>query len=248
MARWKRALAAGLVLATAAAGLAGCTPSGTTVSGMLTSQQEGIWVTGRGEVSATPDIATVTLGVEAQEETVSLAQVGASDAMDRVMSVLAGRGVADRDIQTQYFNIRRVTRWDREKEQEVVIGYRVTNVVAARIRDMDRVGAIIDAVVEAGGDAVRVEYIEFTVEDPSSYYDDVRREAMADAQARAGQLAELGGVRLGKPTFISEGGISVPGSAVAVAKEATGADAPETPISAGEIDISLTVQVVYAIR
>jgi len=161
------------------------------------------------------------------------------------MAALIDNGVAEKDIQTQYFSIRQITKWDRETEEEVVVGYRVTNMVTAKIREIDKAGAIIDAVAEAGGDLTRIDGISFSVDDPSAYYEEARQKAMADAEAKAEQLAELAGVTLGKPTYISEG-ISYPIYPRDYMYEMAGA-APETPISPGEMEISLTVQVVYAI-
>ena len=247
-------VAAGLALVIVA-GLAGCSPgaSGLSASGLpsdlqvnLSSQQEGIWVTGRGEVSAVPDIATLRLGIEAQEATVAEAQSQAAEAMDRVMTALTDNGVAKKDIQTQYFSIRQVTRWDRVKEEEIVIGYRVTNIVTAKIRDIDKAGSIIDAVAEAGGDLTRIDSISFSVDEPSPYYEQAREAAMADAKAKAEQLAELAGVTLGKPTYISEGSqIPYPRGMM---EEAYAGAADTTPISPGEMEISLRLQVVYAIK
>ena len=240
-------LAVSLALVLAIVGLCGCSPSNTTLGEInLNSQQEGIWVSGEGKVTVTPDIATLRLGIAAQAATVAEAQTQAAEAMDKVMTALTDNGVAEKDIQTQYFSIRQITRWDREREEEIVVGYRVTNIVAAKIRDIDKAGSIIDAVAEAGGDLTRVESISFSVDDPSSYHEQARVEAMADARAKAEQLAELAGVTLGKSTYISEdtqippiirdlywGGETAPGV--------------ETPISPGEMEISLTIQVAYAI-
>ncbi|MBA7631137.1 26 kDa periplasmic immunogenic protein [subsurface metagenome] len=181
-----------------------------------------------------PDIATLRLGIEAQEATVAEAQSQATEAMDRVMAALTDNGVAEEDIQTQYFSIRQITRW--VDEEQVVVGYRVTNMVTTKIRDIDNAGIIIDAVAEAGGDLTRIDSIGFSVDDPSVFYEQARQEAMADANAKAEQLAELAGVTLGKPTYISEG-IQVP----PVIRMA------EAAISPGEVEISLRLQVVYAI-
>jgi len=230
-----------LALVLAIVGLCGCTTSGQV---NLVTQQEGISVTGKGEVMAVPDIATLRLGIEAQAETVAEAQSQAAEAMSRVMDALIDNGVAENDIQTQYFSIRQVTRWDWEDEEEIVVGYRVTNMVTAKIRDIDKVGTIIDAVAEAGGDLTRVEGISFSVDDPSSYQEEAREEAMADAKAKAEQLAELAGVTLGKPTYISEG-IQIP--PIIYPREVYVEEAPATPIAPGEMEITLTVQVVYAI-
>ena len=243
--RRKDLLAIGLVLTLTLVGLVGCTAGST--RGNVGSQQEGVWVTGEGEVSVTPDIANLRLGIEAQAETVNEALTQATEAMNKVMDTLTDNGVAEKDIQTQYFNIRKVTRWDRDKEEEVVIGYMVTNVVTAKIRDIDKAGLIIDAVVEAGGDLTRVDSISFSVDDPSAYYEEARAKAIADAKSKAEQLAELAGVILGKPTYISEGGIQIPTPRVMVEEAAMKEAAVPTPISPGEMEISLTVQIVYAI-
>jgi len=240
----------GLIVALAVVGLTGCTAEGTTsdeLRALNLSSQQGIWVTGRGEVSAVPDIVNLRLGIEAEEVSVAEAQTEATAAMDDVMTALIANGVAEKDIQTQYFSIRRVTRWDRETEQEVVVGYQVTNMVTAKIRDVDAAGTIIDAVAEAGGDLVRIDSINFSIDDPSVYYDDARVEAMADAKDKAERLADLAGVTLGKPTYISEGAQATPVYERAVVVYAEEAGKIETPISPGEMEISLTVQVAYAI-
>jgi hypothetical protein len=235
-----------LALVLAIVGLCGCSAGTTTIGTVdLNSQQEGIWVTGEGEVMMVPDIATLRLGIEAQAETVAEAQSQAAEAMRKVMDALIDNGVAENDIQTQYFSIYQVTRWDWEDEEEIVVGYRVTNMVTAKIRDIDKAGTIIDAVAEAGGDLTRVEGISFSVDDPSSYQEEAREEAMADAKAKAEQLAESAGVTLGKPTYISESVWTPPIPSDIYRGEA--APAVETPIAPGEMEISLTVQIVYAI-
>ena len=233
-------LAAGLTLVLFAGVLAGCS----TVN--LTGQQEGIVVSGEGNVSVVPDLATVNLGVEAQDTTVTAAQEQATSAMEVVMAALADNGVADEDIQTQYFSIYRVTRWDDETWEEVTIGYRVSNTVSVKLQDMDNISLIIDAAIEAGGDLIRVNGISFSVEDPSIYYEEAREEAMADAESRAEALAELAGIRLGKPTYITESNYQ-PGSVYFSDARVDEAMESGTPISPGETEITLTVQVTYAI-
>lgn len=242
----------GLALVLVIVSLAGCGPGATTIESIeginISNQQEGIWVSGTGEVSAVPDIVDLRLGIEATETSVAEAQTQAAEAMDDVMAALTSNGVAAKDIQTQYFSIRQVTRWDRDKDEEVVIGYRVTNTVAVTIRDVDKVGSIIDTVAEAGGDLARIDSINFSVDDPSGYYDEAREEAIADAKTKAEELARLAGVRLGKPTYISES-TYVPRvyPQVVIEMEVMEAAPATTPISPGEAEISLTVQVGYAI-
>ncbi|GAJ15322.1 unnamed protein product, partial [marine sediment metagenome] len=132
--KWLWALGLALVLVFAIIGSSGCSTGAPSVQ--LSSQQEGIWVTGTGEVIAIPDIATLRLGIAAEADTVDAAQSQASEAMDKVMTALTDNDVDKKDIQTQYFNIRQVTKWDRIKEEEIVVGYRVTNMVTAKIREV----------------------------------------------------------------------------------------------------------------
>ena len=250
MGKKKWLLAISLALVLAIVGLAGCSPDNTVLGELeelnINNQQEGIWVSGQGVVTVTPDIATLRLGVEAQAASVAVAQSQAIEAMDEVMAALTDNGVAEKDIQTQYFSIRQVTKWDRDEEEEVVIGYRVTNKVNAKIREIDKAGTIIDAVAAAGGDLTRIDSIDFSVDDPSAYYEEARQEAMADAKAKAEQLAELAGGRLGKATYISESSqVPPPIYRQDIYEEAV--PGAETPISPGEMEISLTVQVAYAL-
>jgi uncharacterized protein YggE len=212
----------------------------------LSNQQEGIWVNGQGKVTVIPDVANLSLGIEAQAATVSEAQAEAASAMDKVMNALTKNGVAKKDIQTQYFNISKITRWDDKNQQEVVLGYRVTNTVTAKIRDMEKTGTIIDAVALAGGDLTRINSIYFSIDDPSASHKEARDKAMADAKNRAEQLADLAGVKLGKPTYISEN-LYFPSPIYRDVSMMEGAPAPTTPISPGEMEVTLSVQVVYAI-
>jgi len=255
-------LAVGLALVVIAVGAVGCygdfgfpepesTPTPPESSGIILSQQStGIWVTGEGKVSVVPDVAILNLGVEAQEETVAEAQQQAAEAMEAVMAVLDEYGIAEKDIQTQRFRIRPVKEWTRD-EEEILIGYRVTNTVTVKVRNIENTGTIIDAAATAGGDYIRINSISFTIDEPTEYYEEVREKAMADAQAKAEQLAKLGGISLGKPTYINEGGVYFPVPRDFYQESGAPpvpAPTPTTPISPGEDEISLTVQVVYSIE
>lgn len=214
----------------------------------ISSQQNiGIWVTGVGAVTVVPDIAVLSLGIEAQKATVAEAQQQVAEAMNAVMSVLDSYDVDENDIKTQFFSIQPVRRWDDGKE--VLLGYRVTNTIMVKIRNIDDAGGIIDAAVVAGGDYTIVNSISFTVDEPEAYYEEARENAMADAKDKAEQLANLGGVELGSPTYINEysGYVSPPiiYRDIAVTE---GTSVPETIISPGEMEIQLTVQVVYNIK
>jgi uncharacterized protein YggE len=237
-------------------GLVGCSSGeGVTLSGEtstlkidLNNQQQGIWVNGEGKVTAVPDVAILSLGIEAQELSVAEAQARANEAMDSVIKALKNAGIDDKDIQTQYFNIQKVTRWDNDRQEEIILGYRVTNTVTAKVRKVDEAGSVIDAVAAAGGDLTRINSIGFTVDDPTPYYEQARVKAVDDAAAKAKKLADTAGVKLGKPTYISEN-TYMPGPIYRdTAVKTEGAPAPvETPISPGELEITTNVQIAYAI-
>ncbi|MFC1992039.1 SIMPL domain-containing protein [Chloroflexota bacterium] len=244
-------LVTGLVLVLGIVGLTGC-QAGSAALGEITelnlsTQQQGIWVTGQGKVSAVPDIATLRLGIEAEEASVAEAQNRATSAMDGVKAALTRNGVAEKDIQTQHFSIYKVTQWDRINEKEVVTGYRVSNMVTAKIREIDDTGTIIDEVAQAGGELTRIDGIDFSVEDPTNYYEEAREEAMTDAKTKANQLAKLAGVTLGKASYISETSFYAPVVQRGVYEMVEEA-AVKTSISPGETEISLNLQVAFDIR
>jgi uncharacterized protein YggE len=227
-----------------ALGAVGCAQEVTYVA---QPQQTGIWVTGQGEVMAVPDLATLSSGIEARAATVSEAQAQASVAMDKVMKALKDNGVAEKDIQTQQYSIYPITKWNEEENEEEIVGYRVTNIVLAKIRELDKAGSIIDAVAQAGGDYTRIQDISFTVEDPAPYYEEARTKALEDAKNKAEQIADLAGVKLGRPTYISEGTVYTPAITRDIYEASAPVPAPVTPISPGEMKITLDVQVAYAI-
>jgi uncharacterized protein YggE len=108
---------------------------------------------------------------------------------------------------------------------------------------------VLDDAAEAGGDAVRINSISFTVDDPEQYEADARKAAVEDARKRAEELAALAGVTLGKVRSISESGASIPFAKRGLeGMMLQSAAAPRTPISPGETEISISVSVVYRIE
>ena len=250
--KWLLVIVLGLISILAVPALSAC--GGTTLEAQavqFSSQPQGIWVTGIGEVSIVPDIATLNLGIVSQEKTVAEAQAKATDAITKVMKALTDSGIAQKDIQTGSFRIDQRTRWDDMKQTETITGYHVSNMLIVKVRAIDKVGTIIDSAINAGGDLIRINGISFSVEEPSKYYQQVREKAMNAAKTKAEDLARLGGIKLGKPTYISENAQYEPvyrtyanvADSVAI-PAAMGA----TPISAGETKITLTIQVTYSIN
>src|SRR3972149_999994 len=147
--------------------LAGCTlreqgavPQGASAV-LQAAEQTGMGVSGEGGGTYVPDIAVLRLGIASQETTVAQAQLRAREAMAKVVAALKGKGVADKDIQTQYFSIQPVTQYVEEtvggirRGKQITVGYLVSNRIQGTLRKVDEAGPIIDAVAVAGGDLSR---------------------------------------------------------------------------------------------
>ena len=224
-------------------------PTQSTAKRYDSGQQTGIWVTGEGEVTVVPDVAILSLGVEVQADTVARAQSEASTAMSNITEKLDELGIADNDVQTQYFRISPVRNWEVERGGEEIVGYTVNNMVTVKVRNVDDTGMIIDAVAEAGGNYIRIDSIYFTVDDPAPYKKEAREKALADALDKAEHIADTADVSLGEPTFIREADSYVPSPVqvsydMAVAESATGM----SPISPGETTITIMMQIAYEIK
>ena len=205
-------------------------------------------VTGTGMVAGDPDVVVLSIGVSVERDSVKQARTEAAEAMAGVIESLKGNGLLDADIQTQYFSIHQ--RYDYSKGKREFRGYSVTNSVSAKIRNLDTVGNVIDDAAEAGGDLVEINSIQFTIDDTTKLKMQARVKAMQDAQAKAQTLATEGGVKLGKPISISESGdFYVPQPLhfdFAFAEDA--AASVETPIQSGQLQITVTVNVIYEIE
>ena len=134
-------------------------------------------------------------------------------------------------------------------QEPQITGFRVNNQLTVKVRDLDRLSDVLDDAITAGGDAVRVNNISFSVDEPEQYLGEAREQAMQDARERAEQLAALAGVTLGQLRSVSESSASPQ----ALGRGGFGAEfafavAAPTPLSPGEIEVSLTVFVVYELE
>ena len=216
--------------------------------GYSTNLQFGISVSAQGEVTTVPDLAILDLGVEAKADTVELARSEAAVAMELVLQALKDRSIEDGDIQTRYFNIFPEYVWnDLEREQELS-GYRVSNQLTIKVRDVENVGSVIDDSVEAGGDLIRVQSVRFTVDDRADLEAAARQKAVENLLAKANQLAEATGVVLGKPISLVESGGFVPQFQSVFTDLAVAEAAPRvaTSINPGELEVTISVQGVFS--
>lgn len=217
----------------------------------IVGQNTGISVSGIGRVVVVPDTAVLNMGVQVQAATVAEAQQKAARIMDDVMAALQSWGIVDKDITTSNYSVYPVYDYWTGKAATIA-GYSVSNYITVKIRSIDDAGKVIDAAAIAGGDEIVINSIAFTVDNPEQYNAAARELAMADALAKAEQLAELGGVRLGKPAYITEAGgyYAVPPIYYPMVEIAAMGDSREnsTSISPGETTITTSVQVTYNIQ
>ena len=236
---------------------------GGTVKGVANSDslsidgvQGGIRVSGTGAISVEPDVAVLEIGVEVFAPKVSMARSEASKSMDSVISTIKKLGVEEKDIQTTRFSI--YPRYDYEEttingnriSTQVLTGYTVSNTVKAKIFEVDQVGKIIDSAADAGGDYVRINGVDFTVDDPNPYKTTIRKMAVEDAVNKAQEYALLTNVELGPIISLDEmgaGSIQSPYEADYGMRMMMAA-APTTSINSGQLDISLTVNTLFAIK
>ena len=209
----------------------------------------GITVSGHGEVQAPPDIGFLDVGVQVTAPNVADARDRAAKAADAVISVLKKDGIDEKDIKTTGFSIQ--PQYDYSKTNEPrITGYMVTNTVQAKVRKLDAFNKVIDDAISAGGNDVRLQGIRFGIDDNSKLQQQAREKAMADAKAKAEQLAKLAGVDLGKPMTISEAQASGndPRWAYADAKSAAANIGYDTPIQAGTTTVVVDVAVRWSLK
>lgn len=218
----------------------------------------GIWVTGKGSVSLDPDLVMLNITVETTAKTVSKARNQAAEVMDDIVKTLQRYSLEDKDIQTQSFSIwpkyeyPEVTIRGTKTRRQTLVGYIVNNTARIKIRDLESVGKIIDDVSTAGGDVTRINGIDFTMENPDSFMNKLREQAVKDAISKAEQFAVLTGVSVGSLVYISEMGSGAPvtknfsESGAFAARSAM--EVSSTSIAGGELELSLSIQAVFSIN
>ena len=207
-----------------------------------------IMVSGEGESAIAPDMAILSLAVVREAETAADAMKESNTAMTAVLDALKGEGIADKDIQTSDFSVN--PRYSQEKNSDggyqspKIDGYQVSNRLTVKVRDLKKLGAILDKSVTLGVNESG--NVQFTNDDPKEAVTAARKQAVDEAIAKARALTEAAGVKLGRIVEMSENfarPMPQPAYRMAMAKEASDA----VPIAGGENSYSVTVNITYAI-
>lgn len=209
-----------------------------------------VTVSGEGRVTVTPDIATVTVGVETMQSSLSEAQAEATSKMEAIIQAATDAGIADEDIVTTNYAVNVIQEYDRNGNPTEISGYRVGNQVELTVRNIDDLGTLLEAVVAQGANTIYG--ISFSVDDPTTAASQARRQAVENARQKADELADAAGVEITGVLSIKES--TAPGpppepfeGEMTTADMARGAAAP-VPIQPGTGEIVVVVEVVYEIN
>jgi uncharacterized protein YggE len=206
-----------------------------------------IRVVGAGRVQAAPDTATLDAGVTSEAVRAKDAIGANATAMQAVLEALHTLEIDAKDIQTQQLQLAPVYPQSSGGRRAGIGSYRATSRVRVRVREIDDVGGILDALVDAG--ANQLGNVTFTVAEPDPLLDRARRAAVADGRRKAMLLAREAGMRLGEVLEIHDSAAPRPfarGRGGFAAESAV--VARSVPIASGELEFSAQVEIVYALR
>lgn len=193
------ALLTALALLTAVAGLSGYTPA---KAADEQATKRTINTSGSGKINASPDIAYVSLGVVTEDKDAKAAQQNNAKAMDKVVSLIKGSGIAAADIKTINYNMNPKYNYIKDTGESNIIGYTVSNTVQVTVRDISKAGNIIDIAASSGANISNS--ISFGLSDYEKYYNEALKKAVTAAKNRAATMAGVLGITLKTPVSVSE--------------------------------------------
>lgn len=236
------AAALGLALSAAAAGpaaLAQMAPSAADTMFKATTFN----LSATGETRVAPNMASINLGVMTEGKTAAEALAANATRMTAVMASLKRTAIAEKDIQTSNLSINPQYRYV-ENQAPVLIGYQVSNQVTVTVRDLKKLGAAVDATVNAG--ANQVNGISFGLADPTTAENAAREAAVRALTAKADLYARATGYRIVRLVTLSEGGGYTPQPPMPLAAMAMRSEAKDsTPVSSGELSVRIDITGLY---
>jgi hypothetical protein len=206
-------------------------------------------VEGRGEMTASPDIAALSFGVQTKRHpTAEAAMADLAAQMNAIVDGVKAQGIEDKDVVTQNLSLYPSYDWTEQgtrKDQ----GFEANQNLSVKVRDLDKIGAVLSAATDAG--ANQVGGVSFTIDDPEELQAEAREKAITDAEEKAKVLAAQLGKRLGKIRSYSEGGYGgtppMPYMSGVMAREEAAMDSA-VPVPTGEQEIVVTVSLTYEVK
>ena len=203
---------------------------------------EGLTARGHADLKVRPDIARVTVSVTTQAAQQDAAAQDNARRTTAVLAALRAAGVAERDIQTEGYNVQ--PQYDYKPSPPVLTGFQVTNTVQVTIRDLGRAGVVVDRATQSG--ATDVSGLSFDLADRTAAAGRALAQAVAEAKSKAQAMASAAGVGFGRLLSLSEGSPAIVQPLFAARAVAAGPQ-PATPVEANQITITADVTAVYAI-
>lgn len=214
--------------------------------GVVPHDRDTVTVAGEGKVTATPDIALLSLGVQTDAATVRVAQTENTQKMNAITSMLKQQGVADKDLTTSNYSIYPKINWNDGKQ--TIEGYTVSQSLSVKIRALDTVGDILSRAGDLG--ANQAGGIQFTIDDPAALRAEARGKAIDDARTKADALARQLGLTIIRPISFSESSGDMPpilyGRATDLGMGVGGAPSPD--VQAGSQDVISSVNVIFQVQ
>lgn len=203
-----------------------------------------ISVTGEAELQVKPDMATMRFGVENTAADARTAQRDNSAVMSKVIEAIYAQGISKDDVQTANFNLYPIYEWQGERsEKQVLVGYRCSNTVVVNLKDLSKIGIVIDAATSAG--ANNVYGISFGLQNPNAYRPTLLAAAVNDAKAKADIMAKAAGYTITGVQRMSDGYTTVVGIQESIRSSAKVMMDASVPIETGSLTVRATVQIDY---
>lgn len=202
-------------------------------------------LTGEGVKEVKPELAILQIGVAVTAKVAKDALAENSNLLAAALNAAKEAGIESRDLQTSGLSLRPdIVRADKWPHREI-IGYQVNNVVTMRVRDIGKLGGLLDKLVTLGINDIR--NISFSVADPSPAIEEARASAVKDAVERAQKMAEAANLKIVRILELNESGIEMPAPRPQMLARTASAPRPEVPIEAGELVYRARVNAVFEI-
>jgi uncharacterized protein YggE len=224
-----------LLIAVAATSVVACDSAQTPEPGENSRQ---VTVIGSGQVQGTPDTLTANVGIEFTAPDVTAAMNQTNERQQAVIDELVKSGVERKDINTTRVSVQPEFGGDPSK----ITGYVASNSIDVKIRDIRAASQALTLIVNTGGNATRINSVDYSIEDDSQLVRDARARAFDDAKDRAEQYADLSSLTLGKVISISESNGSVPPMPM---PQSRGAMEAAVPLEPGQQTVGFTVTVIW---
>lgn len=197
-------------------------------------------ISSQGESSRVPDMANISAGVVTEDEDSNAALRSNAEQMNKLMAAIKKAGIAEKDVQTSGISLHPRYHYQQNRQPQIT-GYQANNTVNIKVRDITRLGQVLDALAAEG--ANQIHGPSFSIGEPEPVMDEARREALEKAQARAKTYADALGLKVKRIVSISEGGNGMPRPIMRA--EAMVARDAATPVAPGETTLSAHLELVF---